>query len=325
VFAYRTGRRQSRFSKPDGFPVPSKLQDLTSAISTFVRDGQTLVMEGFTHLIPFAAAHEIIRQRRRNLTLVRLTPDLIYDQLIAAGACRRLIFSYAGNPGVGSLHAFRRAVEQHVPNAIELEEYSHFGLAMALFAGASGLSFMPLRSYHGSDLPVANPNIRPVRCPFTDESTYAVPAVTPDVALLHVQRADQDGNAQVWGLLGVHREAAFASKRVILTAEEIVPEAVIRSDPNRTVIPAAIVSAVCHVPFGSHPSYAQGYYDRDTEFYVAWDQISRDSARLSTWLDEWVFQVPDREAYMRKLGPERMIRLRPEERLAAPVNYGRYL
>jgi len=304
--------------------MSSKLCDLATAIRTIVRDGQTIVMEGFTHLIPFAAGHEIIRQRRRNLTLIRLTPDLIYDQLIASGCCRRLIFSYAGNPGVGSLHAFRRAVEHGVPNAIELEEYSHFGLAMALFAGASGLPFMPLRGYDGSDLPAANPKIRPVRCPFTDEPVYTVPGLTPDVAVVHVQRADEQGNAQVWGLLGAQREAAFSARQVIVTAEEIVGQPVIRSDPNRTLIPAAIVSAVCHVPFGAHPSFAQGYYDRDTEFYMNWDRISRDAVTLEGWLDEWVHQIPDRAAYLRKLGETRLAALATEPRLSTPVDYGTY-
>jgi glutaconate CoA-transferase, subunit A len=305
--------------------MPSKVCDLASAIRRFVHDGQTLVMEGFTHLIPFAAGHEIIRQGRRDLALVRLTPDLLYDQLIASGCCRRLIFSYAGNPGVGSLHAFRRAVENSAPNPIELEEYSHFGLAMALFAGAARLPFMPLRSYDGSDVPVANPRIRPTECPFTGESLHAVQGLTPDVAIIHVQRADQEGNAQLWGLLGVQREAAFAATHVIITAEEVVPQPVIRSDPNRTIIPSAIVSAVCHVPFGAHPSYAQGYYDRDNDFYVAWDRISRDPDTLGSWLQEWVHGVPDREGYLEKLGSERISALTPSERLSVPVNYGMYL
>ena len=304
--------------------MPSKVRDLSSAIEEFVPDGQTLVMEGFTHLIPFAAGHEIIRQRRRDLTLIRLTPDLIYDQMIAAGTCRRLVFSYAGNPGVGSLHGFRRAVERGIPNQIELEEYSHFGLAMALFAGASGLPFMPLRSFEGSDLPSVNASIQTVACPFTGELVHAVPGLRPDVAILHVQRADEQGNAQVWGVLGVQREAAFAAKTVILTTEEIVPQSVIRSDPNRTLIPSTIVSAVCHVPMGAHPSFAQGCYDRDTEFYVEWERISRDEAATLAWLDEWVHQVPDHQRYLQKLGSDRLTALKPTEWLSLPVNYGAY-
>lgn len=304
--------------------MTTKLCSLAEAVAGSIRDGDTVVIEGFAHLIPFAAAHEIIRQGRRDLTLVRLTPDLVYDQMIAAGCCRRLIFSWAGNPGVGSLHAFRRAVEQGVPSPIEIEEYSHFALAMRLFAGASGLPFMPLRSLRGSDLPHVNPALLTVTCPFTGETLDAVPALRPDVAVLHVQRADAEGNAQVWGLTGAQKEAAFAAERVIVTAEEIVGSDVIRSDPNRTLVPGSLVSAVCEVPFGAHPSYAQGYYDRDTAFYEAWDEVSRDAARLSAWLDEWVHGVPDRAAYARKLGEARRARLTAEAALAAPVNYGRY-
>jgi glutaconate CoA-transferase subunit A len=298
-----------------------KVTDLAGAVRAHVHDGDTVVIEGFTHLIPFAAAHEIIRQRRRDLTLVRLTPDLVYDQMIGAGCCRKLVFSWAGNPGVGSLHAFRRAVQQ---GTLEIEEYSHFGLAMRLFAGAVGLPFMPMRDYFGSDMPAVNPNIRRMVCPYGGEQLYAVPALTPDVAILHAQRADADGNAQVWGLTGVQREAAFASRRVIVTVEEIVSRDVIRRDPNRTLIPGVIVSAVCPVAFGAHPSYAQGYYDRDTEFYVRWDAVSRDEAALARWLGEWVEQTPSREAYVSKLGRERIETLRPEPCTSDPVNYGRY-
>ncbi len=304
--------------------MPTKLCSLAEAVATHVRDGDTVILEGFTHLIPFAAAHEIIRQWRRDLTLVRLTPDLICDQLIAAGCCRTLVFSWAGNPGVGSLHAFRRAVERGIPAPITLEEYSHFALAMRIFAGASGLPFMPLRSLRGSDLPGVNPSLKVVTCPFTGETLDAVPALRADVALLHVQRADAEGNAQVWGLTGAQRESAFAADRVIVTAEEIVPSEVVRSDPNRTLVPGSKVSAVCHAPYGAHPSYAQGYYDRDTAFYEEWDEVSRDHDRLCAWLDTWVHGVPDRDAYVRLLGPDQLDRLRAEPRLAAPVNYGRY-
>jgi glutaconate CoA-transferase, subunit A len=302
-------------------PSTGKVQDLESAIKTFVNNGDTVVMEGFTHLIPFAAAHEMIRQRLRDLTLVRLTPDIIYDQLIAAGCCRKLIFSWAGNPGVGSLHAFRRAVDA---GTIELEEYSHFGLAMRLFAGASDLPFMPIRSYFGTDLPKVNPQIRTVVSPYGDGTFYAVPSIQPDVAILHAQRSDAEGNIQVWGLTGVQREAAFAAKRVIVTVEEIVPSEVVRSDPNRTLVPGLVVSAVCPVPFGAHPSYAQGYYDRDTDFYLAWDEVSRDASTLERWLHEWVEAVPSRGAYMEKLGRERQDALRIDNHYSQPVNYGRY-
>jgi glutaconate CoA-transferase subunit A len=304
--------------------MASKVCELSGAIAEHVRDGDAVVIEGFTHLIPFAAGHEMIRQGRRDLTLIRLTPDLLYDQMIAAGCCRKLIFSYAGNPGVGSLHAFRRAVEHGVPSRLEIEEYSHFGLAMCLFAGGVGLPYVPIRSYFGSDLPRVNDHIRRIACPFSGEPLYAVAALRPDVAILHVQRADEEGNAHVWGLLGVQREAAFAARRVILTAEEIVPSSVIRSDPNRTMIPSPIVSAVCHTPFGAHPSYVQGYYDRDSDFYVKWDRISRDHASLLAWLDEWVHGVENREAYLRKIGADRLGALRPADRFSLPVNYGSY-
>jgi glutaconate CoA-transferase subunit A len=302
--------------------LSGKLTDLASALREHVHDGDTIVMEGFTHLIPFAAAHEIIRQRRRDLTLVRLTPDLIYDQLIGAGCCRKLVFSWAGNPGVGSLHSFRSAVES---GRLEIEEYSHFGLAMRLFAGAANLPFMPLRNYYGCDLPRVNRRIRPIANPYdASEELYAVPALRPDVAILHAQRADEYGNVQVWGLTGVQREAAFASRRVIVTVEEIVPQEQIRTDPNRTLIPGLIVSAVCAVPYGAHPSYAQGYYDRDTEFYLAWDALSRDPDALQAWLDEWVYGLPDRAAYVQKLGAPRVDALRPEPQYSDPVNYGSY-
>lgn len=299
----------------------TKVTDLRSAIAAHVHDGDVVVMEGFTHLIPFAAAHEIIRQRRRDLTLVRLTPDLIYDQMIGAGCCRKLVFSWAGNPGVGSLHAFRRGVEE---GTLEIEEYSHFGLAMRFFAGAANLPFMPMRNYFGSSLPAANPLIKPVASPYGDELLYAVPAMRPDVTILHAQRADEDGNVQVWGLTGIQREAAFAAARVIVTVEEIVPRATVRSDPNRTMIPGLIVSAVCPVPFGAHPSYAQGYYDRDTDFYVSWDEVSRDAGTLDGWLREWVLETPTRESYLEKIGQDRLDALRVEPRYSQPVNYGRY-
>ncbi len=299
----------------------SKVTDLRSAVAAHVHDGDVVVMEGFTHLIPFAAAHEIIRQGRRDLTLVRLTPDVIYDQLIGAGCCRKLVFSWAGNPGIGSLHAFRRAVDD---GTLEIEEYSHFGLAMRFFAGAANLPFMPMRNYFGSDLPAANPLIRPVASPYGDELLYAVPAIRPDVAILHAQRADEDGNVQVWGLTGIQREAAFASARLIVTVEEIVPREVVRSDPNRTMIPGLIVSAVCPVPFGAHPSYALGYYDRDNDFYVRWEAVSRDAAALDGWLHEWVIETPTRESYLDKIGRARLDALRPEPHYSQPVNYGRY-
>ena len=295
---------------------------MRDAIASHVHDGDTLTIEGFTHLICFAAAHEIIRQRRRDLTLCRLTPDVIYDQMIAAGCARKLVFSWAGNPGAGSLHAFRRAAEGR-PGAqpIELEEYSHFGMVARFSAGAARLPFWPLRDYMGTDLPRANVLIRSVACPFTGEELAAVPALNPDVTIVHAQRADVAGNTQIWGLLGVQKEAAFASKRVIVVVEELVDESVIRSDPNRTIIPGTIVDAVVVEPWGAHPSYAQGFYDRDNEFYIAWEAISRDPAALERYLDEWVRGIRDRGEYIEKSGSQ-LDRLRARAQLSGAVSYG---
>lgn len=300
----------------------SKVMSMQAAVAKNVNDGDTVVIEGFTHLICFAAGHEIIRQRRRDLTLARLTPDLIYDQMIAAGCARKLVFSWAGNPGVGSLHAFRRAVEgQGSGTHLEIEEYSHFGMVARFSAGAARLPFWPLRDYAGTDLPAANPRIKQVECPYTGLKLATVPALNPDVTIVHAQRADAAGNTQIWGLLGVQKEAAFASQRVIVVAEELVDTAVVRADPNRTIIPGFIVSAVVVEPWGAHPSYAQGYYDRDNDFYVAWEAISRDAGRLSAYLDEHVYGVPDRAGYLAR-HPGLTDRLRARPHVAAGVNYG---
>jgi len=300
--------------------IGSKVVSMKEAVAAHVYDGDTVVIEGFTHLICFAAGHEIIRQGRRDLIICRLTPDLIYDQMIAAGVARKLVFSWAGNPGAGSLHAFRRAVEGKGP-PLEIEEYSHFGMVARMSAGAARLPFWTMRNYMGTDLAKANPLIRTVKCPYTGEMLATVPALNPDVTVIHAQRADAQGNTQIWGLLGVQKEAAFASKRVIVVAEEIVDESVIRSDPNRTLIPGLIVDAVVHEPWGAHPSYSQGYYDRDNDFYVAWEAISRDPAKLEAYLDEFVRGVPDRKAYMAKQ-PGLAQRLAAKELMSAGVNYG---
>jgi glutaconate CoA-transferase, subunit A len=292
---------------------------MRDAVAALVRDGDTVVIEGFTHLICFAAGHEIIRQRRRELTLCRLTPDLIYDQMIAAGCARKLVFSWAGNPGAGSLHAFRRAVEGRGP-PLELEEYSHFGMVGRLSAGAARLPFWPMRNYMGTDLPAANPRIASVECPYTGERLATVPALNPDVTIVHAQRADADGNTQIWGLLGVQKEAAFASRRVIVVVEELVDQRVIRADPNRTLIPGIAVDAVVVEPWGAHPSYAQGYYDRDNAFYVGWEPISRDPAALAAYLDEYVYGVRDRREYVERSGG--LDRLKAHARVCAGVNYG---
>jgi glutaconate CoA-transferase subunit A len=292
---------------------------MREAVAAHVRDGDTVVIEGFTHLICFAAGHEIIRQKRRNLTLCRLTPDLIYDQMIAAGCARKLVFSWAGNPGAGSLHAFRRGAEGKGP-PLELEEYSHFGMVARLSAGAARLPFWTMRNYMGTDLPRVNPMIRSVSCPYTGEVLATVPALNPDVTIVHAQRSDAQGNAQIWGLLGVQKEAAFASDRVIVVVEEIVDESAIRADPNRTVIPGLVVDAVVVEPWGAHPSYAQGYYDRDNEFYIRWEEVSRDPAALARYLDDFVYGVRDRAQYVEKCGD--LERLRASERVCAGVNYG---
>ncbi len=299
----------------------SKICSLTEAISSYVHDGDTVFCAGFTHLIPFAAGHEIIRQGKKNLTLARATPDLIYDQMVAAGCAKKLIFSYIGNPGVGSLRIVREELEA---GRLEWEEYSHFGMISRLQAGAAGLPFMPMNQTAAPDLERSNPNIRRVKDPYSGRDVVTVPALNPNVGIIHVQRADEHGNAQVWGILGEQKEAAFASRNVIITAEEIVSEDVIRSDPNRTLIPGLIVKAVCQVPHCAHPSYTQGYYDRDNVFYLNWDKISEDRALVNAWLDEWVHGVKDAGEYWQKLGSETHARLAVNPRYAAPVNYGDY-
>ena len=299
----------------------TKLTTLQDAVERFVHEGDLVYASGFTHLIPFAAGHEIIRQRIKHLTLARATPDLIYDQMVAAGCARKIIFSYMGNPGVGSLRRLRAAIEA---GTLEWEEYSHFSMISRLRAGASGLPFMPMNPTGAQDLISKNPHYQHVQDPYTGALVVIVPPLTPDVAIIHVQRADGQGNAQVWGILGEQQLAAFASQRVILTVEEVVDEAVIRSDPNRTLIPGLVVDAICHVPYCAHPSYTQGYHDRDNAFYLTWDEISKTQADVEAYLDEWVFGLPDRNAYWEKLGPEVHQRLSAGERLSEPVNYGDY-
>lgn len=301
--------------------MTSKLLDLSEAVQQYIRDDDVIYAAGFTHLIPFAVGHEIIRQRKRNLTLARATPDLIYDQMVAAGCARKVIFSYMGNPGVGSLRFIRSEIEA---GKLEWEEYSHFGMISRLQAGATGLPFMPMNPTAAGDLEKANPRYRTVTDPYSGNDVIVVPALKPDVAIVHVQRADAQGNVHIWGIIGEQKEAAFAAERVILTAEEIVDEQVIRSDPNRTLIPGFIVDAVCHVPYCSHPSYTQGYYDRDNAFYLKWDEISKTSAAVQAYLDEWVFGVKDRAEYWQKLGPEVHSRLQIKSKLSEPVDYGQY-
>jgi len=303
---------------------------MAGAVGDLVRDGDTVAIEGFTHLISFAAGHEIIRQGRRGLTLARLTPDVIYDQMVAAGVARKLVFSWLGNPGVGGLNAIRRRIERAAVTesgqpALELEEYSHHGMVGRYTAGAANLPFYPLRSYFETDLPKANPLIREVASPYGDGVVYAVPPLRPDVTIVHAQRASAAGDTQVWGLLGCQKEAAFAADRVIVVVEELVSDDVVRADPNRTIIPGLIVDAVVVEPWGAHPSYVQGAYDRDNRFYLDWDPISRDEAATQGWLREWVYELPDRSAYVEKLGVARLATLRPSG--SAPsgsVDYGQY-
>jgi glutaconate CoA-transferase, subunit A len=301
-----------------------KLVSMQEAIAAHVGDDCSVAIEGFTGFICFAAGHEIIRQRRRNLTLIRMTPDLIYDQMIAAGAARKLVFSYMGNPGVGSLYCIRRAVEKAIPGPLELEEYSHYGLVGRYAAGASRLPFFALRSYLGTDMLAANPLIKLIDDPYGTGQIAVVPPLNPDVAILHAQRADRQGNTQLWGLLGMQKEVAFAAQRVIVVVEEVVEEAVIRADPNRTLIPGLIVDAVVHEPYGAHPSYVQGYYDRDNDSYLVWDKLSQDHSAVEAWLDEWVYRLANHSAYVQKLGQDYFAKLKPEPWLAPSVDYGRY-
>src|SRR6266487_5214785 len=301
-----------------------KRLSLKEAIAEYVQDDLSVAIEGFTAFICFAAGHEIIRQQRRNLTLIRMTPDVIYDQMVAAGVARKLVFSYLGNPGVGPLHCLRRAIEKSIPAPLEIEEYSHYGMVGRYLAGASHLPFFPLRSYLGSEMPRANEQIRMVQTPYGDDVVAVVPPLNPDVALIRAQRADRQGNTHMWGLLGVQKEVAFGGHKVIVVVEEIVEESVIRADPNRTLIPGLIVDAVVQVPYGAHPSYVQGYYDRDNAFYLEWDALSRDPDQVQAWLDEWVYSVADHAEYVRKLGPQTLERIRPGSAPAAAVDYGAY-
>jgi glutaconate CoA-transferase subunit A len=299
----------------------SKLTSLADAIRAHVHDGDLIYAAGFTHLIPFAAGHEIIRQGRRRLALARATPDILYDQMVAAGCAEKLIFSYSGNPGVGSLRVVRAALES---GQLAYEEYSHFAMITRLTAAAAGLPFLPMQPVGTDDLVHANPQYRTIADPYSGHLLNTVPALVPDVAIVHAQRADAEGNTQIWGIVGEQKEAAFAARRVIVTAEEIVDEAVIRSDPNRTILPAMIVSAVCHVPYAAHPSYTQGYYDRDNAFYLDWDKRSATAEAVRAWLDEWVFGVADRAEYWERLGPEVHARLAVKPRWSQPVNYGEF-
>ena len=264
----------------------ARLMPLADAVAELVSDGDCVAMEGFTHLIPFAAAHEVIRQGRRDLVLVRLTPDLVYDQLIGMGCARKLVFSWGGNPGVGSLHRFRDAVENGWPAPLEIEEHSHAGLTNRYVAGASGLPFTVLRGYAGTDLVGRTASLAPITCPFTGERLTAVAALRPDVAVVHAQQADRHGNVQLWGITGVQKEAVLAASRALVTVEEIVDELVPR--PGGVVLPSWVVTAVARAPGGAHPSYTAGYSERDNRFYQEWDAVSRDRESFRAWMDAHV-------------------------------------
>ena len=290
----------------------AEITSLRNAVEVLVRDGDVVAMEGFTHLIPFAAGHEVIRQGRKSLSLVRMTPDVIYDQLIGAGCAGKLVFSWGGNPGVGSLHRLRDAVECQWPRPLEIEEYSHAGLSHAYVAGASNIPFAVLRGYAGSDLPKHNRRIRFLDCPFTGERLAAVPAVRPDVAVIHAQKADRKGNVLIWGVLGVQKEAVLAAKRSIVTVEEVVDN--LEAWPNACILPSWTVSAVCCVPGGAHPSYAHGYYARDNRFYQQWDSVSRDREVFQSWIQRLVLGTQDFQEFKRVLGEWKSSRDEAERR-----------
>lgn len=272
---------------------------LRESIAALVRDGSSLALEGFTHLIPFAAGHEIIRQQRRNLTLIRMTPDLIYDQLIGMGCASSLIFSWGGNPGVGSLHRFRDAIENRWPQPLAIEEHSHADMAARYQAGASGLPLAIMRGYIGSDLPKQNPKIKSIACPFTGEILTATPALNPDVTIIHAQKADRKGNILISGIVGVQKEAALAAKKVAVTVEEVVND--FGASPNACVLPYWVISHISVVPGGAHPSYAHGYYKRDNAFCKAWDAISRDRETFRTWMNRHVLSTADFAEYRRSI------------------------
>ncbi|MEU8674616.1 CoA-transferase [Streptomyces sp. NPDC048560] len=307
-----------------------KVMTMKAAVAAFVRDGDTVCLEGFTHLIPTAAGHEIIRQGRKDLTVVRMTADIVVDQMLAAGCVSRLVSSFVGNSSAGSLGNLRRRIESADPEPLAYEEYSHYGMICRYLAGSQRLPFYPLRSYGGSDLPGVNSDLRKVTSPYPGpdgepEQIYVVPPVNPDVTIIHAQRADRGGNTQMWGLTGVQAEAVYAARKAVVVVEELVDDEVIRSDPNRTLVPAHAVDAVVVCPRGAHPSFAQGYYDRDNAFYRAWSRISQEPDLIRGWLEEWVYGTADHAEYVAKLGEEFWAGLAVGEALSEPVNYGRRL
>lgn len=314
-----------------GRQAADKTMTMRDAVAAYVADGDTVSLEGFTHLIPTAAGHEIIRQGRRDLAVIRMTADIVVDQMLAAGCVSSLVSSFVGNSSAGSLGELRRRIEKSDPEPLDYHEYSHYGMICRYIAGAQGLPFYPLRSYGGSDLPEVNPALRKVTSPYPGpygepEQVYVVPPVHPDVTIVHAQRADRRGNAQIWGLSGVQAEAVYAAQRAaVVVVEEVVEDEVVRSDPNRTAVPAHVVDAVVECPRGAHPSFVQGYYDRDNAFYRSWPSISKDPQRLADWLAEWVHGTRDHAEYVAKLGEEYWAGLAVGEAMSEPVNYGRRL
>jgi glutaconate CoA-transferase subunit A len=282
--------------------MTARICSLAEAVDELVSDGITVAMEGFTHLIPHAAGHELIRQGRRDLHLVRMTPDVIFDQLIGAGCASRLTFSWGGNPGVGSLHRFRDAVEHGWPHALAIDEHSHAGMAARYAAGASGLPFGILRGYLGTDLIGRSDSIRTVECPFTSETLAAVPALNPDVSIIHAQRADHAGNVQLWGLIGIQKEAVLSARTAIVTVEEVVDE--LSPVEGAIVLPSWVLGAVCCVPGGAHPSFAMGYSERDNGFYRAWDSVSSDREAFRAWIDRHVLGTDDFAGFQRSLSAD---------------------
>ncbi len=303
-------------------PTDKRLS-LAAAISRHVKDGHTVALEGFGHLVPTAAAHEIIRQDITGLTLARMGGDPLIDQLLAAGCVTKLISAFVGNSSAGSLHELRRRIEHALPEPLEFEEYSIGGMVAGYAAGAARLPFMPIRSYTGSDLAVLNPMIRSVTDPYGGGPIHVVPALNPDVSIIHAQRADLAGNIQAWGMLGVQQEAAFAGAAVIVTVEEIVEDDVVRSDPNRTIVPSHAVDALVVCPRGAHPAPVQGYYDRDDRFLRAWSEQARDPVALREWIDRHIRGTKDHDGFIASLGSGYWDRLEIDEQLSAPVDYGR--
>ncbi|OZD65492.1 CoA transferase subunit A [Rhodococcus sp. 06-1460-1B] len=306
----------------------SKVASLEDAIAEHVHSGDVVSIEGFTHAIPVAAGHEMIRQGLTDLTLVRMTADIIADQLVAAGCISTLVSSFIGNSSAGSLGELRRRIERADPAPLEFVEYTHHSMVCRYLAGAQRLPFYPLRSITGSDLPSVNPDYRQVESPFpgpdgTRDKIYVVPPINPDVTIIHAQRSDRLGNIQMWGLTGIQAEAAFAADRVIVTVEEIVDDDIVRGDPNRTILPSHAIDAVVPVPMGAHPSFAQGYYDRDNAFYLEWAHISADHERLIAWLQEWVVETQNHLGYLDKLGFARIDGLAVGRAESTPIDYGR--